>query len=149
MIWGNVLGEVFLSKNEGNKTQYKFSKSIPLTSDGDAISSISGKSDPICVDWDGDGLVDLLVAEDDTNITFFKGKVSGSTDFEKGISLWSGKSLEDHTDLDNFEGNKKVDREALSLGHRLSIHVEDWNGDQKLDLILGNYYGNIFVFLRL
>lgn len=157
MIWGNVHGDVFYSKNTGSKKQYEFANSIPLTTEGKAIS-VDSKSDPLPVDWDNDGILDLLVGTEASDIVFFKGKQMGNTDFEPGISLWMGNIYK--------PGEKpkyKLVKESMDAlgdkrpypGYRLRLAVADWNNDKKLDLLVGNCYeadpvtsGNVYVFLR-
>lgn len=161
MIWGNVSGEVFYAQNTGTKKAYTFAQSVPVTTNG-LPAKVDSKSDPFPVDWDGDGIIDLLVGSEASDIVFFKGKKKGSIDFEQGVSIWTGRKLEAGAAGSYQEVSKSM--EALGEkrpypGYRVRLGVTDWNGDGKLDLMVGNCYspdsgdshatsGNVYVFLR-
>jgi hypothetical protein len=143
ILVGNIRGEVHWLRNEGTKTQPKFGGRIPIRA-GDAPLNVGGDAHPIAVDWDGDGVLDLLVGAGDGCVYFCKGKkVDGQKmpELEKPVPLTAG-------------------RKKLQLGSRTKIAVCDWNGDGKLDLLVGNfgyhseakrenaYVGNVYVILR-
>ena len=164
MVWGNVHAEVYYAENIGTRTAYKFANSVPLTMDGHPIY-VDGKSDPFPVDWDGDGIIDLLVAAESSDVLFFKGKKKGGTDFEPGVSIWTGRKL-----TPGVKPNFKNEMDALAAlgeqcpypGYRTRLGVADWNNDGKLDLLVGNCFkvaadetgkgggvsGSVYVFLR-
>ncbi|SMC94083.1 FG-GAP and VCBS repeat-containing protein [Pedobacter africanus] len=161
MVWGNVSGAVFYAQNTGTKKAYKFAESISLTTNG-SPAKVDSKSDPFPVDWDGDGIIDLLVGSEASDIVFFKGKKKGSTNFEPGVSIWTGRKSTAGAAGSYQEVSKSM--EALGEkrpypGYRVRLGVTDWNGDGKLDLMVGNCYspesndshatsGNVYVFLR-
>lgn len=78
------------------------------------------KTTPTAVDWDGDGVLDLLVtdyymASGQAGVTFFKGVTGGR--FQKGVPL--------------------LGDEKWIVGSAPLIHVTDWNEDGKPDLLVG------------
>ena len=162
MIWGNVMGDVYLSLNKGTKKKVDFTYSVPLTTDGKAIKT-DGKSDPLPVDWDSDGILDLLVGTEAGDIIFFKGKSKGSTDFAPGISIWTGRIYTGGEKLSYLKIKESMDALGENRpypGYRVRLGVVDWNNDKKLDLLVGNTFadesgnkdtpisGNVYIFLR-
>jgi hypothetical protein len=141
LVIGTVFGEVFLNLNEGISKHFKFGRRVPIIAAGKPMKA-PAKSDPVCVDWDGDGVMDLLVGDDFAGVTFFKGQplnAGPSRTFEAGVPL--------------IPGQKKV-----VPGYRARLAVTDWNNDGKLDLLVGNceettnkdrkLTGHVYLFLR-
>lgn len=138
-----------ISKNVGTKTQPQFSKrkllrdikGTPLKI-GDFFTKkekeefmkygdlppIGGSYyiSPVVVDWDQDGVLDILVSDHYTKkgwpaVTFFRGlKTREGHRFEQGVSLFKGK-----------------DNAKVFPGRWLKINVADWNNDGINDLIIG------------
>ncbi|PKO98434.1 MAG: hypothetical protein CVU13_10485 [Bacteroidetes bacterium HGW-Bacteroidetes-8] len=162
MVWGNVMGEVYYSQNLGDKKRYEFSNSSPVTINGLPLYT-DGKSDPLPVDWDGDGIVDLLVGTEAADIIFYKGKAKGSIDFEQGISIWTSRAYPGGAKPSYLKIKESMDALGANRpypGYRVRLGVVDWNNDNKLDLLVGNTFvvdekgknsdisGNVYVFLR-
>jgi hypothetical protein len=117
LLVGSVMGGVYVNLNKGTKTAPLFGKRVPvLLVDGKQVR-VSGKSAPVAVDWDGDGVLDLLVGGEEGKIFFFKGNASRR--FEAGVAL---------------EANGK----PILLGYRTKICVTDWNRDGLLDIVVGD-----------
>ncbi|HEY8387563.1 MAG TPA: VCBS repeat-containing protein [Parasegetibacter sp.] len=123
-------GQLRISKNIGTAESPAFGKRVPLLDiDGDPIWDNSKRSTalPYVVDWDQDGILDLLVASSYTEkheiaVQFFKGvKVKGEHRFEKGVSLFESKT-----------GGKAFP------GEYLMVFVTDWNNDGINDLLVGS-----------
>ncbi|MET3876923.1 FG-GAP-like repeat-containing protein [Chitinophaga sp. OAE865] len=140
LVWGNAKGDVMYTENIGTKTAYKFAKTVPLNTEGKHMV-VNSKSDPLPVDWDGDGIIDLLVGTESGGIKFFRGKAKNSKDFYPGVSVWPTGEKEPYP------------------GYRVRLATNDWNEDGKLDLLVGNCeeamidgeratIGNVYVFLR-
>jgi hypothetical protein len=121
MVVGSVTGKVFLNVNRGTKTEPRFGKRVELTADGESMGAGLQKSDPFVTDWDGDGVRDLLVGEEFAQVVFFRGRPDGT--FAKGQPIIPGQKM-------------------VVPGYRLRIHVTDWNGDGKPDLLVGNCEGS-------
>ena len=109
----------------------KVSSSPPLENSMEMNSGISresgdSKTNPTVVDWDRDGVLDLLVTDsylsDHSNaVTFFRGvKTDEGHRFEQGIDLFN-----------NSDGKKALP----GSGNR--VYVDDWNLDGVPDLIIG------------
>jgi len=152
LIVGDVKGYVHLSINEGSKDQPKFADRRRLKV-GDADLKVVQKSDPWPVDWDGDGRIDLLIGDEAGDASFFRGREDGT--FEQGVSLFTGQTIDPKM---NYSACKKRLDEfgRLVPGFRLRLTTHDWNGDGKLDLLVGNCdsgesgtTGHVRVMLRL
>jgi VCBS repeat protein len=150
LVVGSVKGGVYLNKNEGTRTEMKFGERVALLAGGAPMRVIQ-KSDPVAVDWDGDGALDLLVGDEATGVTFFKG--DHDRKFATGVSLFTGEPIPARL---AFEKHVAWWQQQSKLpGYRARIAVSDWNEDGKLDLLLGNCEqsagattGEVFLFLR-
>lgn len=137
-----------ISENIGSKTEPKFSRrqllfdvnGKPLVtktvtkemraqaeaSGYDLPPAGSGKTNPYVVDWDNDGVLDLIVTDDYRSdksmaVAFFRGvKTNQGHRFEPGIDL-----------LKTSDGSKALP------GSGQRICVADWNQDGVQDLIIG------------
>jgi hypothetical protein len=82
------------------------------------------------VDWNNDGLHDLLVGDADGNVHIFL-NTSDNTN-----------PLLDNGSLIQAGGGD------INVGMRATPIVDDWNEDGKKDLLIGNFDGNISVYLN-
>jgi hypothetical protein len=82
------------------------------------------------VDWNNDGLQDMLV---------------GDADGYVNIYLNTGSKTAPVLD----EGTKvQAEGTNINVGMRATPVASDWNEDGRKDLLIGNYDGNIFVYLN-
>lgn len=134
LVIGDVKGYVSLSRNEGSKKEPKFVKRTRLKV-GDADLKVVQKSDPWPVDWDGDGHIDLLIGDEAGDASFFRGRADGT--FAQGVSLFTGQPVDPTR---KYMATKKLlDAHGRVIpGYRLRLTTADWNGDGKLDLLIGN-----------
>ncbi|MCH8273512.1 MAG: VCBS repeat-containing protein [Armatimonadetes bacterium] len=138
MLVGNIWGGVHWIENRGDAKRFRFAAREPILVGGKALQVESGDTHPVAVDWDGDGVLDLLIGYEDGGVLFCKGRRRGS-----GPPVF-----------DTMEKLTAGDKE-ISLGGRTKIFVTDWNEDGLLDLLAGNfdfgsddYVGNVYVMLR-
>ena len=93
---------------------------------GESTPSGDVKTSPYVVDWDNDGVLDLLVTgsytkPNDPAVMFFKGvKTDSGHRFQTGVDL-----------LRTADGRKALP------GSGPRVYVDDWNGDGVPDLIIG------------
>ncbi len=115
---GTIDGEVYFLANEAGI----FGEALALQADGETISAHHGG--PAVADWDGDGNLDLIVADGDGQVSFFKNQsAKGQPKLSAGVVLVPKADKEDHN----------------SYGRRAKIDVADWNNDGRLDLLLGDF----------
>lgn len=124
--------DLLFYKNIGTQSEPKFGKPEPLELPGPKMSRPS----PYLVDWDGDGKQDILFGTERPTIYFFR-----NIGTKRNPKLETGKQID-------------LVGDDFSKGYRCRIDVTDWNGDGKLDIVVGNFYsykkpmgGNIWLFL--
>ena len=85
-----------------------------------------GKPNPLAVDWDQDGVLDLLVTDS------YRASNSRAVTFFRGVKTPEGHRFEPGIDLLPAEGGAKA---LPGSGQR--VYVDDWNADGVNDLIIG------------
>jgi len=180
-----LLLAVLVSALHGATPTLTFESPQPLTAGGTAID-LGNHAAPRLVDWNNDGVLDLLVAGGDGYLwLFLQGRATNATDFLTGEVLlasgvpirvgtgWTGASFADINgdglpDL-IAAGNDNRLRYYANLGTRNSpvfgsyaivqenddgafalpghvyglIDIADWDGDGLLDLLTGDFEGEL------
>ncbi len=156
LIVGEIGGSVWLVPNEGTPKAWSFGKERALEAGGKAIR-VSGDAGPFVADWDGDGLPDLLVGEGDGSVSLFRN--AGKA----GAPVLEGKRV-----LVPSPAASEKPATAPVRGIRSKVCAADWNGDGRLDLLVGDfatwktdpadakagapgpdgYHGSVWLFLR-
>lgn len=120
LILGFISGTAKVIINKGG---FVFGDAQDVLAGGAAIQSPNGG--PAVADWDGDGVQDLIFGTGEGEVMFYKGAKSESGyTFAKGLQLLSGTRYKAQTDR--------------SAG-RPKPSIVDWNGDGKLDLLVGDF----------
>jgi hypothetical protein len=131
LLLGNVLGEVYFLPNEGGKTP-TFGAARRVEAAGQPLK-VSGDAAPVAADWDGDGRLDLIVGAEDGSVVWYRN--SGSTGRPK---LEAARPLIPKSPCGwNGDDNRQPD----DWGLRVKPCVVDWDGDGRLDILLGDRCG--------
>lgn len=124
LLLGDGEGRVILYENNGRQS---FVRKGPLQAGGRPLE-VAGPSAPFAIDWDGDGVLDLLVGDGEGRVHLFKGTAAGS------LAMSAGEPL-------------AADGEPFSVGLHAAPFATDWNGDGRLDVLVGGGNGEIVLLL--
>ena len=127
MLVGEIGGRVALVRNAGTAKDRAFSKPVPLQAGG-AELKVDGDAGPCVADWDGDGLPDLLVGDGQGKVSLFRGAGSRTA-----LTLEAARILVPKSEVAWGKAPSVAAR-----GQRAKVCAADWNGDGRLDLLLGD-----------
>lgn len=133
---GFISGSVKLYLNNGDFT---FKEGVVLTSGGKPINAADGG--PCITDWDGDGVLDLLLGEDGGNVLFYKSPKKGATDLVANENHYVIPKV---AQGDSWKPRKPDAKSPSGFAparpaSRVKPFAADWNGDGKLDLLVGDF----------
>lgn len=127
LVVGTVDGSVYLHRGFGK--DLTFGEPEPLKADGKPVKVV-GDAAPVVSDWDADGLPDLLVGADDGDVIWHR-----NTGTAKAPKLGPAKVL---VPKSVSAVGARPDPGPGEWGTRVKPCVVDWDGDGKLDLLLGD-----------
>jgi hypothetical protein len=136
LLVGNMQGDLYLIPNDGTNAKPAYGMPRKLEAGGRPIKAPHhGDSQPIAADWDGDGLLDLIVAWGDGSVVWYR-NVGNKTEpkLAKGITLVKA------APWPNYDDNAPPTNDNKP-GVRAKVCVVDWNGDGHLDLLVGDFGG--------
>ncbi len=134
LLIGAFNGSLFLRTNVGSRTAPSFSPtSLRIEADGKPVKT-AGHACPVVADWDADGRFDLVLGSADGSVVWHRNEgAAKAPKFGPARPLVSAKAK--HKFLTQYLSPG----EEPAPGVRAQIAVEDYDGDGKLDLLLGDY----------
>ena len=132
LLLGTMGGRVMLHRNEGTSAEPSISKTgVPLSAGGEPLSVPGAHAAVVAADWDGDGDLDLLSGSEQGGVYLFRNEIGpGGTDLAVAETLVAPPQHRGEILL--------ASGADLPVGIRTQIAVADWDGDGKLDLLLGD-----------
>jgi hypothetical protein len=130
LLVGEISGVVYLVPNEGSAKSPAFGKKQPLTAGGKTLR-VERDAGPFAADWDGDGDLDLLVGAGDGSVSLFRN--SGTA---RASKLGTAEPLVPPGETLAFGANAS---KVPVRGIRAKVCATDWDGDGRLDLLLGDF----------
>jgi hypothetical protein len=144
LVIGNLDGEVWFVPNVTSDGKLAFGSNMKVLV-GRSRIRVTGDAGPFVADWDGNGIPDLLLGASDGSVTFYRGsgKEGVPTLEEAGVLIPPLPEDMSHAttiqyDVDPNSGHLRMP--ALTRPWiRTKPAVHDWNGDGRLDLLVGDF----------
>jgi hypothetical protein len=136
LLVGNMPGDLYLIPNDGTNAMPAYGAPRKLEAGGQPIRGPHhGDAQPVAADWDGDGLLDLIVGWGDGSVVWYRNVGS-----RMEPKLAKGVTLVPAAPAPNYDDNAPPSRNS-GPGVRAKVCVVDWNGDGRLDLLVGDFGG--------
>jgi len=136
LLVGDINGTVWLVPNEGTRTKPAYGPAVRLSAGGKEIRVNHGDSHPVMADWEATGKPGLIVGCGDGGVLFYRNvgtrkepKLDDPVTLIPGIQFGGG---------DQGQENPKPKQ-----GNRAKVCVFDWNGDGKVDLLVGDFSSHV------
>jgi hypothetical protein len=147
ILVGTIDGRMFLRRNEGTRTKPAYATENEWVKVGSKRLRVPGRhANPVIADWDGDGRWDIITGSADGGVYWYRNVGErGRPAFAAPVALipkhdgWSAWS--------SIPGYREwLDAgQVPRAGIRSQIAVVDYDGDGKLDILLGDFCSYLHV----
>ncbi|HEX5137202.1 MAG TPA: VCBS repeat-containing protein [Planctomycetota bacterium] len=128
LLIGDIDGNVHLVLNEGTKAAPAFGKAIALRFGFFLPVKVAGDAGPFAADWDADGDLDLFVGSGDGSVSLYRNAGGLPPRLGPPEQLVPPTKVRSGADAPA----------EPAPGHRAKVCAADWNGDGRLDLLVGD-----------
>lgn len=130
LIIGTTPGDVFFVPRAPGK-ELRFGPAKKLTLADAKPVHVPMNAAPVVADWDGDGRLDLIVGAEDGSVVWFR-----NIGTKKEAKLEAAREL-----VPKSPTPQGYDPKPGEWGQRAKPSVIDWDGDGRLDLLVGDHNG--------
>ncbi len=127
-------GRLFLRKNDGSAEEPSFAKTnVAIEADGEPMVIANGLAAPCVVDWNGDGLFDILCGGSKGGVFYFQNTGNKETpQFAAAVNL-----IEPLKSDGFIKRVPAIDGQPTMPGSSYHIVAKDYDADGDLDLLVG------------
>lgn len=167
IIINSIWGKVQWLKNTGEKGRPRLGTIRDVKVDWQGLSSPKPKwtwwkagkdqlvtqwrTTPCAVDWNGDGLMDLVMLDHEGYLVFFERFAGGKGNLllKPGQRIFYGASRSgydaNHRVLVNEPGLLRLNAKENGAGGRVKLTIADWNNDGKADIIVNSLNASVLI----
>lgn len=129
LLVGDIGGNVYLIENEATAAMPVWGAARRLTAGGQPLH-VNGDAGPFACDWDGDGLIDLLVGDGEGAVWFFKNVGRG-----KAPEFAASTEILPSVEVQYGAGAAAEPRRGI----RSKVCAVAWTGGGRPDLLVGDF----------
>jgi len=169
LLLGGDDGSVWWLERAAHDVGNRWEAPRRLTAGGRPVD-VGSRARPCVLDWEGDGHKDVLIGQADDELWLLRGSSDGLEAAKRILvpgqsnlgalapqlagsgEIWLGTAdglvlrARGSVDVLEYKGKLQARPVPLDVGRAAAVSALDWNGDGRLDLLVGNRHGEVRVF---